>query len=72
MLRRQLKRLRSKYHQIDATLGKRPEKPDKVEPRIGRWLGRNTSAESVFTVETIIKDGLGVGLRIEKSQSTLD
>jgi transposase len=72
MLRRQLERLRLKLHDIDASLRKRAGKPQTVERRIGRWLGRNTLAESVFTVQTIVKDGLAVGLHIEADQSKLD
>ncbi|MBD3422763.1 MAG: hypothetical protein GF398_21835 [Chitinivibrionales bacterium] len=63
-----------------ATLGKlagfdkdeRAGRPEKVERQIGRWLGRNTAAENVFTVETIVRDGLAIGLRIEEDQSKLD
>lgn len=72
MLRRQLQRLRFKLDEIDASLRKRPGKPEKVERRIGRWLGRNTAAENVFTVETIVRDGMAVGLYIEEDQSKLD
>ena len=43
---RQRDRLRAKLLQIDASLKKRPQKPDPVERRIGKWLGRNTAAES--------------------------
>ncbi len=72
MLRRQVERLRIKLQQIDASLKKRPANPEKVGRRIGRWLGRNTAAENVFSVETVIKDELAVGLRIEEDQTKMD
>jgi transposase len=72
MLRRQMQRLRIKLHQIDASLRKRPANPEKVGRRIGRWLGRNTVAENVFTVDTIVSDGLAVGLQIEEEPGKMD
>jgi len=72
MLRRQLERLRAKLNQIDASLKKRPDKPEKIERRIGKWLGRNTAAEKVFTVEVITKEGEAVGLSIQEDQTKLD
>jgi transposase len=72
MLRRQIERLRAKLEQIGASLDKRPVARDKVERRIGKWLGRNTAAEKVFTIEVITRDELAVGLRVEEDQSKLD
>jgi len=72
MLRRQRDRLRAKFMQIDASLKKRPQKPEPVERRIGKWLGRNTAAEKVFQVEVIIESNNAVGLRIEEDESKLD
>jgi transposase len=72
MLRGQMERLRIKLHQIDVSLRKRPANPEKVGRRIGRWLGRNTAAENVFTVDVIMRDGLASGLRIEEDQSKMD
>ena len=38
MLQRQQERLRKKFEEIDTGLRKRPQRPDKVEQRIGRLL----------------------------------
>jgi transposase len=72
MLRRQRDRLRVKLLQIDASLRKRPQRPETVERRIGKWLGRNTAAERVFQVQVIVASGNAVGLRIEEDESKLD
>ena len=72
MLNRQRDRLRAKLMQIDASLKKRPQKPEPVERRIGKWLGRNTAAEKVFHVELITEAGVTVGLRIEEDANKLD
>ena len=71
MLRRQRDRLRTKLEQIDSALKKRKAKPDPIERRIGKWLGRNTSAEKIFTVEVITEEGWAVGLHIEEDESKL-
>ncbi|MBD3241410.1 MAG: hypothetical protein GF331_12550 [Chitinivibrionales bacterium] len=72
MLRRQVERLRDKLERIDASLKKRPAPREKIERRIGKWLGRNTAAEKIFTVDVITKDGLAVGLRVAEDQSKAD
>jgi transposase len=72
MLRRQRDRLRVKLLQIDASLKKRAQRPETVERRIGKWLGRNTAAERVFQVEVITAAGDAVGLRIEEDEGKLD
>jgi len=72
MLNRQRDRLRAKLMQIDASLKKRPQKPEPVERRIGKWLGRNTAAEKVFHVELITEAGATIGLRIEEDVNKLD
>ena len=72
MLRRQRDRLRRKLLQIDASLKKCPQKPEPVERRIGKWLGRNTAAEKVFQVALITASKQAVGLRIEEDESKLD
>lgn len=51
MFQAQRQRLRQKLEQIDAGLGKRPQSCEKVERRIGRWMGRNTSVERIFNVK---------------------
>jgi transposase len=71
MLNRQRDRLRTKLLQIDTSLKKRRAKPDPIERRIGKWLGRNTAAEKIFTVEVITREGWAVGLRIEEDESKL-
>ena len=71
MLRRQRDRLRIKLEQIDTSLKKRKAKPDPIERRIGKWLGRNTAAEKIFTVEVITEGEWAVGLRIEEDESKL-
>ncbi len=68
MLSKQKERLRKKLDQIDLSLRRRGQKLDPVERRIGRWLGRHTMAEKIFTVEVQI-DAAGracgrTGLRI--------
>ena len=51
MLERQIGRLRKALEKIDAGLRKRPSADaQKIERRIGRWLGRNPAAERVFDV----------------------
>ena len=72
MLRRQRERLREKLDQIDASLKKRPQKPRMIERRIGKWLGRNTAAEKIFSVEVLIEDGKAVGLRITEDETKLE
>ena len=72
MLRRQRDRLGSKLLQIDVSLKKRPQKPEPVERRVGKWLGRNTAAEKVFHVEVITESGLAVGLHIQEDETKLD
>jgi len=72
MLQRQRDRLRAELMQIDASLKRRPQKPEAIERRIGKWLGRNTAAEKVFQVEVITKSGDAVGLRIEEDESKLN
>jgi transposase len=74
MLDRQRERLRKVLEKIDAGLRKRPTaEVEKVERRIGRWLGRSPAAERVFEV-VIEKDaeGRACGLRISEQAGRLD
>lgn len=71
ILRRQQDRLRNKLMQIDASLKKRRTKPEPIERRIGKWLGRNTAAEKIFHVEVITESGWATGLHIEEDESKL-
>jgi transposase len=51
MIELQRQRLRAKLDQTHASLQKRPNKSaDKVERRIGRWLGRNPAAERLLEI----------------------
>jgi transposase len=72
MLDRQRDRLRTKLLEMDASLKKRPRKPEAVERQIGKWLGRNTAADKVFEVEVILKSAQAVGLQIHEDESRLD
>ena len=72
MLQRQRERLRAKLQQIDRALKKRPQKPQAVERRIGKWLGRNTIAERVFEVELLTESGLAIGVRITEDERKRD
>lgn len=71
MLHRQRDRLRQKLIQIDTSLRKHKTKPEPIERRIGKWLGRNTAAEKVFHVEVVNESGWAVGLRIEEDEAKL-
>jgi transposase len=72
MLRRQVERLRAKLAEINASLKRLPVASDKVERRVGKWLGRNTSAEKVFNVDVISQNGQAIGLHVTEDQSKLD
>lgn len=72
ILHRQRDRLRTKLTQIDASLRKRRAKPESIERRIGKWLGRNTAAENVFQVEVITQSGWATGLHIQEDESKLN
>jgi len=73
MLVQQRKRLRAKLDQIDKGLRKRGQKTDMVWKRIGRWLGRYTLAEKIFSVEVELdRDKQACGLRIIEDESRLE
>jgi transposase len=73
MLRAGQQRLQAKLMQIDASLRKKPSnKPEAIERRIGKWLGRSTAAAKIFTVEVLLDGGCAVGLEISQDQSKLD
>ncbi|MFA5187571.1 MAG: hypothetical protein WC551_13915 [Patescibacteria group bacterium] len=71
MLCRQRDRLRAKLMEIDKSLRKHKARPEPIERRIGKWLGRNTAAEKVVEVEVIITSGWATGLRITEDKSKL-
>ena len=73
MLRAQQQRLLAKLSQIDASLRKKPSnRPEVIERRIGKWLGRSTAAEKIFSVKVVLDNGCAVGLQISQDQSKLD
>jgi transposase len=72
MLERQRERLRAHLETIDASLRKRPQDPEAVGRRIGRWLGRHTAAEKLFRVEVIVEKGRAVRLQIEEDEGRRD
>ena len=72
MLRLQRDRLRDRLVRMDAMLKRRSGRPEAVERRIGKWLGRYTAAERVFQVQVIVESGCAIGLRIEEDASKLD
>ena len=73
MLSKQKERLRKKLDQIDLSLRRRGQKLDPVERRIGRWLGRHTLAEKIFTVEVQIDAaGRACALQITEDESKAD
>lgn len=69
MLDKQRERLRKKLEELDRSLRKRPQDPEKTGRRIGRWLGRNTVAEKIFSVEVEHdENGRASGLVIEEDE----
>lgn len=51
MLAQAKARLLAKLTEIDASLRKRPAKPETIERRVGRWQGRHSRAERYYQVE---------------------
>jgi transposase len=51
MLEQAKTRLLAKLREIDASLKKRPAKPETIERRIGRWQGKHSRAERYYQVE---------------------
>jgi transposase len=73
MLRGQQTRLRKKLEAIDASLRKRPQQADKIERQVGRWLGRNTLAERLFTVTVNLNETkMAVSLTITENPQKSD
>jgi len=68
MFRRQREGLRAMLEQIDASLKTRPVRPEVVERRIGKWMGRHTAAEKLFHVKVITEGGWARGLHIEEDE----
>jgi len=72
MLCGQRERLRARLLEIDASLRKRPQPPELVERRIGRWLGRHTAADKLLEVKVLVQHGQAVGLRLAEDQRKLN
>jgi transposase len=74
MLERQIVRLRQVLDKIDAGLRRRPSvDAQKIERRIGRWLGRNPAAERVFDIEVQRDvDGRACGLQVTERTERMD
>jgi transposase len=73
MLARQEQRLWQKLFEIDQRLEKRPEPADKVQRRIGRWLGRYPAADKLFEIEVRLNEqqqacGLSVACLVDRTQ----
>lgn len=66
MLETQVERLRREVTKIDEALRKEPsDEIERIERRIGRWLGRYTAAEKLFTIGVEKNsEGRAVGLKI--------
>ncbi len=73
-LERQIMRMRQVLRNIDAALRQRPTfDTEKIERRIGRWLGRHPAAERLFAV-AVVRDGNGraCALRVEERTERMD
>ena len=73
MLARQEQRLWQKLLEIHQSLQKRPAPADKIERRVGRWLGRYPAADKLFEVEVQLDErqqacGLGVACLVDRNQ----
>jgi len=72
MVRAQQARLRRKLVQIDTALKKKTARqPQVIERRIGKWLGRNTAVEKLFSVEVLVEQDQAVGLRVSEDPGKL-
>ncbi len=72
MLEKQCARLRNQLEQIKASLGKRPQSMEVIQRRVGRWLGRNTIAEKMFSVKVHANaSGQACGLDYSEDESKL-
>jgi transposase len=56
MLARQEERLWHKLLEIHRSLEKKSAAADKIERRVGRWLGRYPAADKLFTVEVLLNE----------------
>lgn len=56
MLMQAKARLLAKLTEIDASLRKRPAKPESIERRVGRWQGKYSRAERYYQVEILTEE----------------
>jgi len=73
MLARQEQRLWQKLLEIHQSLQKKPAPADKIERRVGRWLGRYPAADKLFEVEVQLNErqqacGLSVACLVDRNQ----
>ncbi len=73
MLARQEQRLWQKLLEIHQSLQKKPAGADKIERRVGRWLGRYPAADKLFEVEVQLNErqqacGLSVACLVDRNQ----
>jgi transposase len=73
MLARQEQRLWQKLLEIHQSLQKRPAPADKIERRVGRWLGRYPAADKLFEVGVQLNErqqacGLIVACLVDRNQ----
>ena len=73
MLKLQQQRLLAKLHAMDRALEKRPADAALIERRVGRWLGRYTSAEALVEVKVRRNaTGRAGGLEIQEKTERAD
>ena len=75
MLARQEQRLWQKLLQIHQSLEKKPAPAERIERRVGRWLGRYPAADKLFEVEVCLNEqrqacGLSVACVLDRNQWT--
>jgi len=75
MLARQEQRLWQKLLQIHQSLEKKPAPAERIERRVGRWLGRYPAADKLFEVEVSLNEqrqacGLRVACVLDRNQWT--
>ena len=75
MLARQEQRLWQKLLQIHQSLEKKPAPAERIERRVGRWLGRYPTADKLFEVEVSLNEqrqacGLSVACVLDRNQWT--
>jgi transposase len=75
MLARQEQRLWQKLLEIHQSLQNKPAPADRIERRVGRWLGRHPAADKLFEVEVRLNPqqqacGLSVACLVDRHQWT--